>query len=874
MIMKKFSEISIRRKLFLIIIFVSLLTTLTGLTIYSIIDILNFRNEVISKANMDAALVSNYCVAPLIFGYQDEAAENLHNLEALPNVINACVYDTSGNIFASYSKVETPRFEFPSEFINQPKIENQALHLFRPIMFQDEVYGTLFLRISTDVVQQKIITNIIILGLLLTVLIIPIIIVAKRLQGIISKPILELADVTKKISEEHNYSTQIRFKRADEIGTLYAQFNNMLAQIQVRQDHREKAEAKLKQLNEELENRVKQRTQELEIMNSALIEKQDQLKQTQKIAKVGSWVHDLVADKLIFSAEALKVFEEELDTFGADSKAFYDFLHPEDKERVKSEIEAMISEKMEHGNIEYRIITKDQRIKFLTENFNIIYNTKGEAIKSLGSVQDITELKKAEEELRIAKETAEAANKAKSVFLSNMSHELRTPMNAILGFSQLMLRDSELSDAQQKNINTINRSGEHLLALINDVLEMSKIEAGHVELKEVNFDIHQMLEDIEAMFRVRTNAKNLKLRKDIAGEFPQYLISDEGKIRQILINLIGNAVKFTDQGGIHIQAGVLFESGDDVNLFIDVTDSGVGIAEDDLGKIFGYFEQITGTSKFREGSGLGLAICKQHASLLQGNITVKSKYGSGSTFRFSFSTKRGDVQDIIIQFPNRMVIGLKDKSEKFTVLIADDRETNRELLSKLLSIVGIDVIEANNGEEAIREYQKWKPQLILMDMVMPVMDGFEATRRIKALDEKNETTIIAVTASVLEEQMDSIRMTGSSDIIRKPFKEAELFEKIRMHCNIEFEYAAKPESPVQPAESKETKVESITATIEAIPADLKAKIVEAIEHGYRKKLFGYIEELREHDQAISKTILKLVKSYQYEEALHLFKPKS
>ena len=737
-----FQNLSIKRKLILIILTVSTSAIILGLIIYSILDIYNFRKEIEGNAKMSATLVGNYCIAPLLFGYKDEAIEILNKLEALPDIYNACVYDIEGNIFVSYEKLNESSYKYPKAPFKENRIVGNFLHLFHTILYQNETYGVIYMRISVEVIREKIVTNSIIMLILIGVLILPIYFLASRLQKIISEPVLALANITQRISQKDDFSVQIQTDRKDELGVLYNQFDNMLKQIRIRQEARDKAQHELKTLNEQLEQKVTERTAEL-------------------------------------------------------------------------------------------------------ENTNV--------------------------QLHTAKEKAEAASKAKSIFLSNMSHELRTPMNAILGFSQLLIRDKNTTPSQLDTIKTINRSGEHLLALINDVLEMSKIEAGHVSLRKTSFDLHALIEDIEVMFRVRTDVKGLDLNVEVSDDFPKYVVSDDGKIRQILINLIGNAVKFTDKGGINIRADLVEKSDQNLKLYIEVEDSGIGIKNEDLVKIFNYFEQVTSRTKLHEGSGLGLAISKQFTTLLGGDITVKSKYGKGSNFRFEFVVQKGKKEDVFIEYNSKRVVSLTEEYKNFKVLVADDRETNRRVLTNLLKLVGFEVREAVNGKEALDIYQNWKPPLVLMDMVMPVMDGFEATRQIKELKEGRDTAIIAITASVLEDQVDMVLKTGTSDFIRKPFKEAELFEKIKLHCKLDYIYDEKSE-PETPKEVRGVEsLENLKTSVDKLPKQLLKNIQDALLNGYQKKLLKLIDETKEHDNKLAVFMLRLAKGYKYDEIMNLLK---
>ena len=352
-------------------------------------------------------------------------------------------------------------------------------------------------------------------------------------------------------------------------------------------------------------------------------------------------------------------------------------------------------------------------------------------------------------ELAVAKEKAESANEAKSAFLSNVSHELRTPLNAILGYSQLMQRDSSLQAEQQDYLNTINNSGEHLLTLINDVLEISKIEAKHVTIEPTTFDFHALLRDLDVMFRVRTNAKNLQFEVIRIGDVPRYIVADENRLRQILINLLANAVKFTDKGGIAVRVAVKGDTMNNLRLVAEVEDTGVGISADEIDKLFQYFEQTASGRKAGSGTGLGLVISREYARMMGGDIAVTSRVGEGSIFSMEIAIKAGGGWERREIVHTRRVTGLESGQIAPRILVVDDVKESRAPLVKLLEITGFEVREAEDGLQALRVFEQWKPQFIWMDVRMPVMDGLEATRRIKATDEGKSTAVVAITASVL-----------------------------------------------------------------------------------------------------------------------------
>jgi signal transduction histidine kinase/DNA-binding NarL/FixJ family response regulator len=439
-------------------------------------------------------------------------------------------------------------------------------------------------------------------------------------------------------------------------------------------------------------------------------------------------------------------------------------------------------------------------------------------------------------ELEAAKKEAEAANLAKSVFLSSMSHELRTPMNAILGFAQLMQRDPTLKTAQRGNLETINRSGQHLLALINDVLEISRIEAGRAERVDSAFDFHEFLLGIEEMLRLRAEAKDIALYVEL-GELPHYVENDENKLRQILINLMGNAVKFTDSGSVTLSVEAGKVEGETQPVTFRVKDTGVGIAAEEMDKIFEPFGQTKTGKQRSEGSGLGLTICRKFVQLLGGEVSVTSELGKGSEFSFTLPMKPLEEAGLPQVETPLQVIGLEAGQPEYRILVVEDKPDNRLLLRDLLQQVGFQVLEAVNGEEAITRFKEEHPDLICMDMRMPVMDGYEATRLIKAMPEGRETPIIALTASAFEEDREAVMACGCDGFVRKPLKEHRLFDAITRLLGVRFRYQdqaieSRMEAPLDQralAQLPKALLERLLEAAEQLDSEEIEKVVAEIE---------------------------------------------
>jgi PAS domain S-box-containing protein len=538
-------------------------------------------------------------------------------------------------------------------------------------------------------------------------------------------------------------------------------------------------------------------------------------------------------------------------------------LHPDDRDRMLT----MLASGLKEGGLtaEYRLRHRDGTYRWIIDSNHVVYGAAGEPLEIAGVWTDISEHKQELElKRRLEDKTAEAeaANQAKSMFLSTMSHEIRTPMNAILGYAQLMLRDPDMGADAKKNLEIIGRSGEYLLSLINDVLDMSQIEAGRVEVNATTFNLSRLLEDLAAMFRLRANAKAVRFEMAVDGEAVPYVVADEGKVKQILINLLGNAVKFTQRGYIQLHVTMDRRSGDQLWLSAHVEDSGPGISDEEQSKLFQPFSQTRHGLTSQGGTGLGLAISRKCARLMGGDITLASKPASGSVFRFEIPVGRGSAGVAAKKSAPRRVIAMRAGTNAPRILVVDDQFENRDWLMKLLRCIGFTVSEANSGEAAIRTWEEWDPRLILMDVHMPVVDGLEATRRIKADPRGKETVIMALTASAMDNDRRAASESGADDFLAKPCHEDELLEKIRVLLNIAYDYEETSDAEGQPAAA----AEALSAEkLRQLPLELIRELRGAILDGNKSLLDRLIIKVRETEDAVAAQALQeLADRYAYD----------
>ncbi len=458
-----------------------------------------------------------------------------------------------------------------------------------------------------------------------------------------------------------------------------------------------------------------------------------------------------------------------------------------------------------------------------------------------------------------AKERAETANRAKSVFLANMSHELRTPLNAILGFSSLMQNDGSLSVEQRETLGIVARSGRYLLDIINDVLDMARIEAGRATVENTVFDLQAMMRDLAETMRQRAEAKGLQLTLEMAAELPRAVKTDESRLRQVVLNLVGNAIKFTSQGGVTLRLASrpLGDSGR-VTLVVEVKDSGDGIVAGDRQRIFEPFVQI-GNEKGHEGTGLGLAITRQFVELMGGVIRVESAPGGGSVFRVEVPVELVGAA-IVVRAAGREahLARLAPGQPDCRVLVVEDHEVNRLLMRRLLQQSGVQVRVAENGAEGVEAFRSWRPALVWMDWRMPVMDGLEATRRIRALEGGRDVKIVALSASVLEEERAQVLAAGADDFLSKPIEFSRMYDCLTKHLGVRFVFDEWP-IPAQRRLSVALDREALTA----LPSSLRTELADVLVSLDAARIADVIRRVAESDPALGAVLQQHADQFQY-----------
>jgi len=733
-----FRHVSIKRKISAIILFTSAMVLSLASGAFIAHELLTFRHRMVADLITLAEIIGNNSSGGLIFDDNHVVNENISALKAKSHIISAQIFKTDGQVFASYFNTQTVPFAKLSHLrdyyfahratwddINQEIednyfFESDYVEVYKKIIYDGEMIGTALIVSDLAEFYQRLQLGImIVIGVMLVSLFLAFVL-ASRLQAVISDPIYRLLNTMKKVSEEKNYSIREKKISEDELGSLVDGFNDMLSQIEAR-------DQELNQYHYHLEEKVAQRTVEL--------------------------------------AEA-----------------------------------------------------RDQAL---------------------------------------------AANKAKSIFLANMSHEIRTPMNAVLGYAQILQRDTQLNKEQRNSLKIIESSGNHLLGLINDILDISKIEAGAMELRQENFYLIELIDAIAAMFKVRCEQKHLEWRVSSNLEDKTLVYADQGKLRQVLINLLGNAVKFTEKGEVSLR---ITQQSDDHEMYrIDVIDTGQGIPKADQKNIFEPFQQEkSGFDK--GGTGLGLAITKRQVELMGGTLLVESEPGQGSCFSVVLRLEMG-MGEVVYHAERSQVSRLAEGSHVHA-LVVDDVKENRDILSQMLGDIGAETREAVNGQDCLDKILEQRPDIVFMDIRMPVMDGMVTIRHIKQdqIFAEQKIPCVAISASTLRHQMRPVLEAGFDDFISKPFRFEAVYECLAKYLDVKFEYLA----PQQEQATEAEVVKAVDWSKIKLSKALYDHLLESAELSDLTEIENCLSELNQGDagqQALSTALKESLASYNMDNIL-------
>lgn len=517
-------------------------------------------------------------------------------------------------------------------------------------------------------------------------------------------------------------------------------------------------------------------------IEEALRKSEERFELAMRGANDGLWDWNIETGEIYFSPRWKQMLGFSTGELRHHIEAWRALIYPDDLEQVIHSIETYFQNKTGIYENVYRMKHKENYFIWILIRGMAVWNDQGQPLRFVGTHVDLTAQKQAEEALRQAKEAAEVANQAKSTFLANMSHELRTPLNGILGFAQIFKNDTSLTKEQLEGVNIILKSGNYLLTLINDILDLSKIEAGRIEFTPIALNVEDFIKGVVEVFKIRAQQKNIGFDYQSLSPLPNYVYADEKRLRQILINLLGNAIKFTMQGQVSLKVSYTQHN---ETFHFKVMDTGMGIATTDLEKIFLPFQQVGDKTYWSQGTGLGLSITKKLVEMMEGKLEVKSTQGVGSTFwlELKLPEVKGSVR---VKAPQARIIGFHGPSRK--ILLVDDRWENLAVLSNLLTPLGFEVIEALNSQDGLDKVYQHHPDLVILDLMMPHVDGFEFARRVKQTPEIQDIVMIAASASVFEHHKQESLAAGCHDFISKPIRSEELFECFQRCLGIEWIY--------------------------------------------------------------------------------------
>ena len=810
-------NVSIHDKLNRIIMLTTTAALLFAALGFCLFDLLAFRNTEARELASVADIIGAHSTPALQFQDPTSGRETLATLKVDPRVISAVLYTQDKKTFASYFRDP----ENKSILLSQPRpagnyFEKGQILIFRPILLNGEQVGTIFIHSDLQNFYERLKQYGIIAFIVLVISLLGAFLLSSKLQKTISSPILHLSNLANRVSTERNYALRAVNESQDELGELVNQFNDMLSQIQDRdlalQEAHQELEAKVRERTHDLENEIQIRRKS----EAALRDSEERLRSILDHATTVVYMKDIELHYVLVNRQFEKVFGVTHEQ--VRGKTDYEIFPEEQAERFASR-DNTILESGQPLEFEEQFEVNGKIETYLSIRFPL-RDSEGYIYAVCGLDTNITERKNFEMELQKAKIEADSANSAKSAFIANMSHEIRTPLNAIMGYSQILRRDATLSPEQHKALERIDSSGNNLLAIINDILDISKIEAGRMELHEGNFNMNHIVDAMSTLFKLKCQEKGLILETSTIPENRCRVYGDEEKLKQVLTNLLSNAVKFTDSGTVTLH---IVPKDNDKFLF-EVRDTGKGISEEAQKTIFEPFKQDAEGIK-KGGTGLGLAICRKQVLLMGSDLHVSSKIGEGSCFYFTLKLPPAQGKLESDKKISKKVIRVADEYS-VTALVTDDNSDNRTVLSHLLKNIGVKVIEAENGHEALKKTREHLPDIIFMDIRMPIMDGREAITKLVEEFGSERFKIVAITASAMQHDREQIMKLGSHEVVLKPFRANQVFECLKNLLKIDYVYSDTPNDP-EPEIPPDTNYSQLR-----IPTDLYFSLKEAAKQHY------------------------------------------